>query len=311
MNRFELIIFSMFEPTIILFGIFGNIMGLIILFTRKLTNLGPVHIYIFLLSLDLIYLFKILIDYIIYNSFQVDLSTLSRISCKMTFFVNYSLDVGSPMLLVYISIEKYISIRYPSKRIVLRRKGNQSAYFLLITIFNLFLYLPVYFNSDTLSFVYPNDATTNTTFVSNRTICTFVDSSFLAKLSYIDLLNRVLIPFVLMVTCSCLLIKTIFRSRRRVIQSFLDDEIRARTFKRDLKFSISSILLNIIYLFLNLPRSLFTLFLTQNQPGLFFTIYFFYLSFAANFYLVLVSNSLFRKEFVLFLKDLFKYFKIR
>ena len=82
-------------------------------------------------------------------------------------------------------------------------------------------------------------------------------------------------------------------------------------FKRDLKFSISSILLNIIYLFLNLPRSLFTLFLTQNQPGLFFTIYFFYLSFAANFYLVLVSNSLFRKEFVLFLKDLFKCFKKR
>lgn len=285
----------------------GNTLGLIILSKKRMAKIGPIKMYIYLFSLDIIYLIKIFIDYISYNVFKVDLTLLSKYACKFMFYLNYSLDVGSPMLLVYISCEKLTSIKYPSKSDLLRKNKFQMMYFMVITIFNLILYLPVFYNSDKITFFYHSTESNETSdsISRNRTLCTFSNADFLQNLSFIDLLNRALIPFVLMIVFTSLLILTIQKSRRRIKIRYSINE--NRTFKRDLKFSVSSILMNIIYLVLNLPRSLFTIVIAQHEPELLFTIYLFYLSFAVNFYVILVSNSIFRKEFVLFTRNLIRF----
>jgi len=54
---------------------------------------------------------------VIRDSFsENDISKLSDIAYKIYFYFNHALDPISGMLLIYISIERYISIKYNTKR---------------------------------------------------------------------------------------------------------------------------------------------------------------------------------------------------
>jgi len=187
----------------------------------------------------------------------------------------------SPVLNVYISIERYISIAYPTKKYFLLKNKIQLAYIIVSTLFNLLLYAPngIYF--DLIS-------------VENQTVCNYVNLFWQETYGYIDLTNRIIIPSLLMIIFSILIIHTIFTSRSRI-----SSNIRAnRTFRKDVKFSVISIILNISFIVFNLPLSIL-LFLQNYWLYSYFSLFVFiyYTSFAANFYLIFLANSLFREGF--------------
>ena len=93
---------------------FGNIIGLAVLNRKKLIQIGPVHVYRFLLTIDSIYLVLIIQKYVQFG-FNIPVNKISPLICKITSYFNYSLDGISPMLLVYISIDRYLFIRFSNK----------------------------------------------------------------------------------------------------------------------------------------------------------------------------------------------------
>lgn len=113
------------------------------------------------------------------------------------------MDAISPWILVYISIEKYISIAFPTKRFLLKKTKSQVIFFILLCVFNIIYHINLPFSFDLIS-------------VNNQTVCYFIDEESQTVVSYMDLVNFFLLPFILMIFSSNMLIFIIFKSRNRV-----------------------------------------------------------------------------------------------
>ncbi len=76
---------------ILAIGLFGNISGLLVLKEKKLNKLGPLFMYRLMFIFDLIFLSGILV-FIFKNFFQLNLSLISDLSCKLYFYFSYNLS---------------------------------------------------------------------------------------------------------------------------------------------------------------------------------------------------------------------------
>lgn len=273
-------------PTIIfVFGLIGNCLGLIVLKSEKLKKIGPIRTYRFLFITDTVYLFSILKTNI-QVVYGVDIVTLSNLSCKLfTYFLNALASVP-PMLLVYISIERFLSIKKADKSHLLRNKTSQRIYFLAIICFNFIFYMPVLL-------IYELKEAHNSSM--SDPVCTFSDSGNI--LFVMIFTNRIFLPFLLMFTATILLIQTIFSSRNRIQANYTFRE--NYRFRKDVKFAFTSITINIMFIILNLPFILVYFLFRFDMIMLVLTLNLFLISYAINFYLILVSNYLFRKQFFL------------
>jgi hypothetical protein len=280
---FDFFINYVFAPVILLIGLFGNIMGLIIVGKKKLVKIGPVIIYKCLFVSDNIYLIQIIFTYMPY-AFNFDPINLSNIGCKIYNFFSYGLDALSPWCLVYISIEKFISVAYPNKRFIFKKNKNQIIYFILLFLFNILYHLNIPFSMEIFRVDFDNSSS-----------CDFINNNGII-INNMDLVNCVLAPIFLMILFSLLLIIFIFKSRRRVHLNNSDREIER--LKRDIKFSISLLSINLLFILLNLPFTIFIVLPYYDDDEIFVTLsYICFLSYAINFYLLLLTNSLFRSEF--------------
>jgi len=290
-ENFMIFVRFWFPPIILCIAIIGNTLGCIVIWRPKLINIGPRNIYKYLFVFDTFYVIQIIISYLQRAGFTQYLNKSSLFMCKSLTYFNYSFAPVSPLLLVYISVDRYISVQFPGKRFFLRREKIQSIYFIFIIIYNLIYYTPVIFYRDLIE--------TNSTQIDNTTntiSCSFKKEN-LFVISIMDSINRVFIPFSLMLVCSCLLIKSIFKSRTRIVENFLAEE--NRTFYAEIRLSTVSLSLNLIFLFLNIPfcviRYVPSYFLNVNL--FLYSYYLFYFSYSINFYILLLSNTLFRSEF--------------
>jgi hypothetical protein len=152
------------------------------------------------------------------------------------------------------------------------------------------LYIPVALYRDliplSLSNQTQNDAITlNCGFSSSNEIQFYI--------ALYDFINLVGLPFLLMFIFSSLLILAIFESRNRVIRNIAEQ----RNFKQDIMFSVTTISLNVIFLILNLPLSIIGFDTTFSNFEFRLCLYIFLCNYAVNFYVILTTNSLVRKEF--------------
>jgi len=269
-------------PLVLVVGISGNIAGLIVINRKKLKNIGPIHIYKFLFIADSIYLPQIVVSYMV-TGFSFDPTILSSLSCKIYQYLNFVPDAISPWLLVYISLEKFVSISMPQKRFFLRDKSIQTTY-----ITGLVVFVIVYYIAQPFCFDIINIGSINETVL----ICSFASNDLAQLSASMDTVHRVILPFTLMVIFSALLIGTIFRSRSRISSSVRNN----RRLNRDIRFSVSSLSMNLLFVVLNLPLSVLNLLSGQSLTSIYLTVYLFYLSYGINFYVILLTNSIFRYE---------------
>jgi hypothetical protein len=218
------------------------------------------------------------------TAFNYDTTTINSLGCKIFSYFNYALDAISPWCLVYISVEKFVSIAVPTRRLMLRKLKVQIYFFVLLCLFNIVYHLNVPFFSDISS--YKNDS-----------FCFLIDLESQIIVSFMDLVNYILLPFFLMIIFSSLLIAFIFKSRRRVL---LNNSVREKKrLKKDIKFSISLLSMNLLFTLLNLPLEIANFLPVSIDNDIYVSLsYLFNLSSAVNFYLALSTNSLIRKEFL-------------
>ena len=109
--------------------------------------------------------------------------------------------------------------------------------------------------------------------------------------------NFCLVPFLLMIIFSILLIRTIFKSRQRVTLN--DSSRQQKRLRQDIKFTISLLSMNFLFIILNTPYELYVLFpYIFSDYSYYIIAYIYFSTFAINFYLFLFTNSLFRSEFI-------------
>jgi hypothetical protein len=214
--------------------------------------------------------------------------------CKFYQLCNFALDALGAWCLVYISVEKFINIAFYSKRFKFKRTKNQIIFLILLCFFTIIYNINVLFSVDILVF---SDNSSSSSF------CFPIDNEQALILSYMDLVKLIILPFSLMIIFSILLILSIFKSRNRVN---INDSIRERKrLFKDIRFSISLISMNLLFILLNLPLGILSFFtkdyLTFGELYVAFG-YIYYLASSINFYLIFLTNSLFRKEFLILFK---------
>jgi hypothetical protein len=290
-NMYEEFVYFIMPFMIIFLGLIGNLLGL--LTARKIEKLeskiGPINIYRYIFITDSI-IILLYLNFVMDRVFSNSLLTVSIYSCKLLVYLTYTLCFLSSFLLIYILFESYLSIKYPVESNLLRNNKPQFIYFMIIFIINLIYCFPVFLYSNLIQI---KSVINHTTTVS--IMCT-LEPSEKHKIETITLINRFILPIFLIIFFSTVLIHKICASSSR-INTFYSDREREK-FKKDVYLSIISILFNLIQYSFNIPIIIILFIFHDNES----TIYFlgsniFYLSYAFNFYFLLIVNSLFRENF--------------
>lgn len=296
--NFPDLIFYFLIPLIWLFGGTGSLLGLIVFFKKHMARVGPVHAYRLLFVSDLIFMLQMVNNYLNQNGLESPLNN-SPLICRIFSYLLSSTVNWSPMLLVYISIEKFISIRLPAKKNILRKMKTQLWYFILVVLINAVINLPVFFYFKLIISIRFDNKTNLTT---QSYFCLYENANAQRIVSLIYLVNKFLVPISLMIITSCLLIISVFKLRQRIFQNFLSHSNSNDTskYKRNIRLAVASILVNLAYLVLNFPFAVYYMVPSNSQNVYTFRVVLtvFYFTYSYNFYSILLSNHLVQKELV-------------
>ena len=282
---------KIFPVVVFILGSIGNLTGIGVLSRKSMRKMSMVSEYQYLLASDTFYFIHLPIVNLIFSYPHLDPVAHSVWFCKLFIYADFAFANLSPMLLIYISLERLVAIKYPTKRFILKKKKNILIFCFLVTVFNMFFYVEAMF--------YFNIETKNATSLSNETYsfetCIIRDAHQVHTLAYMYLVESTLVPYVLMVICTSVLCYIIFKSRITLGT--------VKNKRRDLKYTVTSISLNMVFIILTLPISLTNFSITSSNlmPNLvfIFTDYLFFSSYGVNFYLLLIFNSTVRREFFL------------
>lgn len=286
-----------FAPTIFIFSLTGNILGISVFIrqTTKLTQIAPVRIYKSLFVFNSIYSIQILLSLVSSsNSFiSFNISTLSNLTCKFANFFRFAFDSFAPYFLVYISIEKFISIKYKEKMYILRNDFFQFLYVLGLFFLNIIMYIALAFiSSDLIEKTVNINNNDNSTALITTIVCDFVSTKIKLVTTYIDIFYRLIIPSLIMIFFSYSLFKI------KIIESA--DRKEKRRLQKEVQYAISSILMNIIYLVFNVPVVILTVISTlnikvSNELFIFFY-YLYFLAYGCFYYVIYIFNPSFRND---------------
>ena len=221
---------------------------------------------------------------------------VSNILCKLRKFLPSWTNAITPWLLVIISFDRYLSIAHPSKFSFRKKFLFQILTSCFVIGFNFCMFTPLWFYY--LKETIKTNETNNQTFIISYE-CLLPEKFFFR---FIGILQQCIIPFCFMSLFTLLTIKTVFNSRE---SSSNNSTI---TKSKDMKFAVSSITFNIIFLLFNTPYFVFLV--INNYTNLFIdrtealykileSIFNFFLNFNSIFILIsnYISNSIFKKEF--------------
>jgi len=142
-SAIEILVYYVYPLLVLVIGFCGKIAGLIVIRGKKLHQIGPLLMYRVLFAFDLCFTLGIL-DL----GFQLNISFLSNLSCKIYYYLVYSTKLLSPLMLIYISIDRYICIIYQNICSILKRKKYQIVYLFSFFFFNSLYYIPALFTFD-------------------------------------------------------------------------------------------------------------------------------------------------------------------
>ena len=132
-----------FPPAVFITGFIGNLFGMIVLSRKNLkSKLYMSHVYMYLLSSDMFYLITQLPITNLQQSYpSINPLTEAEWFCKLWMFSDWSLANISPMILLYISVERLVAVKFPAKRFLLRKTKNILLFTIVVTIINLIFYI--------------------------------------------------------------------------------------------------------------------------------------------------------------------------
>jgi len=276
-------------PIILIFGLVGNFFGLLVLLGKNLVKMGPRGMFRLLFVMDIINLLSIIVNYL-NSAFNINVQIISKYVCKFYVYIIVWFGPIPAYILIYISVEKIIATKYPSRKYFLRKTKTQIIYFLIIVSFNSVYNLITYFVFDIVKI-----PTVNSTTVM---LC-FTNDYLLFEIgNWMDIVNRVILPIVLMILTSIIFLNSIWNLNQRIAQNFGTNQ----NLKKQISRIVSLMILNISYIIFSLPISISAFLYSPNDIEFLVCFYLRFISYSINFYIIIFTNSLFRQEFFSFFK---------
>lgn len=282
---------------IIIVGFVGNIFSYVI-FSRKCFKRTSIAFYCKSLAIfDFFSIAQLCLDLggLITNK---DLYHTTQ-GCKVALIFNMVFSPMPAWILVFFSIDQMLDVCRFSRIIeLIRKRSFQIALISTTLIFHVLVYLPIPFllKSTNITFII---AETNFTEsekcdLKNKTLRPF---------SIIYLFVDNFIPFVALMVTTSVIFKCLYKSRQNLMMSTTAArEPKERRQRRDRKFGVSSVTLNILFIVLTYPVNFSFMFPNDNFCLDWFIksvcMLFFYANYSLHFCTHLCVNSLFRKEFM-------------
>jgi hypothetical protein len=277
------------EATCIAIGMIGNFICILI-FSRKTFRNNSISTYCIALGLiESLSVFEF-IDAIGILKDKVNLSDQSDTNCKLIYYMDILLSGCQAWIMVSFGVDKLLNMRTSSTPII-TKKWFQWSLVVGIILFNilLYIYVPILLKRAEVS--------------PNFYLCDFATMGFSQIFMIVFLLESCLIPFIVMIIISILTIRLLYKSRKSIERIGV---VAAERKTRDKKYAISSVTLNIMFIVLKLPMMMFyTLFSFDNYFDVYYyriSIYLFFLNSSLSIFVHLVTNSLFRREFMVFFR---------
>lgn len=232
----------------------------------------------------------------------------SNFCCK---FINFIMRYFTPLAVwfeVAAAFDRLLTIVYPTRFQFIKTLKFQFLIILLVIIYNLGFYSKTFFDFFLKTFYRGRQKIPYSVCLSEKN-ASFEQANFISSTA---------LPFILMFVLSLVTFCGVLRAHNRAKRLFLSTMTahQVRVHQRDLKFGITMIILNILFLVLNTPFRLTyivdfnpfdsyrqTFFFTIFQYGIFFLLH---LYFSINFFVHLAVNNLVRKEFFKMIKCLFR-----
>jgi len=288
MSAFKFFLDTIIPPVLILTGIITNLLIVAVYSRKHFQKLSTRNVWRLLALIDIICILQIT-KYFSSNTFSYNLYLISAFACKLISFLSH-IGALSAWLVVYISCQRLCSILFPTLNKLLHK--FQLLICCLISLVNLSFYSQRFIYTD-LFYTGPN---ASSPICATRPEYTIHMDVF----RWIDTAASTLLPFILMLICSCLLIYTVFKSRRRMATTTGANSTRAnRTIVRDIKFSMTLVLLNVVFVTFKLPAIIYVS-AKADKSSLWFSILddLYYSCYAINFFIYLGVNSIFCDEFL-------------
>jgi hypothetical protein len=239
--------------------------------------------------------------------YGIFIETFSSFLCKSYFFLYSVMPATTSWILVVIGLDRMISIIRPKKFSFKNKTKFQLTVCFLILMWNATYYIPVIVYNEQVEFV----------FLINQTNTSDTFNSCLIQIDYQDILvrvmeilNSVIIPFILMFIFTSTTIVFLFHSRKKITHSNFNNNNSATqrnsTHLRDRKFAITSVAVNLFYLISVFPKTcMIVVFFNSNRQMNSeeviindFTYSLYFLNFASLFFINILVNHFFRKEFL-------------
>lgn len=286
MDLFDKIIYGS-RATVNILGIVGNLISFLI-FSRPIFNKNSISIYCRALAIfDCFTLPQIYTDVnlLFFNSYPPD---NSEAFCKISHYVYVAFSCIPAWILVGFAIDKVLNMK-TTKLEFYKKRSFQLSLIAAIAIFHAAVY------SEILIFIKRVPDISRQSLVCQSKSMPYVD-----LIGALYLLEGSLIPFVIMFATSIVMTRSIIRSRNRAIGRRKNSVLTKRKI-RDIKFAITSLTFNILFVILKLPLIIYYLLFSINTD-LGFSFFqvatlLFFINSSISFVVHMVSNSIFRKEF--------------
>jgi hypothetical protein len=247
-------------------------------------------------------------------------------SCQLTEYISFIPACISSWIYVFISADRMLTIVFANSKIhqIFVKKISKIISLILLCLSIMVAYLPVLVIDD--DFEYENESSIQLLIPTEKSCH---HKSYMLATFWIDLIISVVLPSFFMFLFSTFTIIRIIKSRHRILklkyclkERQLNHEknnlLHISINRRDKIFAISSLLLNFLYLILNLPSVVFYLivYYSHKHQSENTSIYanfipivdsLFFLSLLQLFFTSFLTNSLFRKEFFKMFKFCAKY----
>lgn len=280
---------------VVVVGVPGNLLMFIIYTNKHLTKLAA-SVYFRVIALSDLLIIANFLKLFVEDVYSLRLQTQSEIVCKLTKFIGYFLDAFSAWCLTAVAFDGFITV-FHTPRLKFTQKPHFAMILILIFIAHNLLF---YFDVLLLYNLVPIDNST----LDNVTTSFECATSSSNSIVIMDFMNSTLVPFAIMFALTLMTVSRIQYSRNRMRRFSLTHQSSQM---RDVKFTMTVILLNAIFLILNVPSPLVNTLTYYNLIHLnqftnkLLARFFLYLRnmfYATIFYLQLAVNTIVRNQFL-------------
>lgn len=283
-----------FQYTFVATGILGLVGNPLMFVVYSKPNLKKLTVSIYFRAIALVNLLANF-SVVIQNVSNFDLKNEYEIACRALSFTDYSIGSIIAWYLIIAGLEQLRSIFYAKKCSCFYKIKCQLIWIFCLTFYNLIFYSHLLFGK---KLILGFDHSKNSTF----SICADKNLSY-SLIS--DLINSAVLPFFIMISTSIATIIALVNSNRHYQQA-LHTSLSVRNHARDIRFGVTLVVLNMIFLITNATSPFFNAIVTYAQLDLDFSVSFvcdsvfsfmYYAFYSIPFYIQLIVNKLFRKNF--------------